>query len=92
MGSRMKDERYELIAEIASRVGKKEKAKKSANKAAVALKGKLRGGELTETELQRLMEVDGESTYDKSFDGSGDAMELTEEENIMDAYMEGRGE
>ena len=27
MGSRMKDERYELIAEIASRVGKKEKVK-----------------------------------------------------------------
>jgi len=92
MSSRMKDERYELIAEIARKVGKKEKVKKSTRKAAVALQGKLRGGPLTETEVQRLMEVDDGGYDDPSFDGSNDAMELTEEENIMDAYVEGRDE
>jgi len=90
--SKLIDERYDIIKEIAEKNNAKKKLKEKKIKAAIALKQQ-RKRQMTDQEVDRLTAYsDFNSDTHISFDGTNDANELTEEVSIMDAYEEGRDE
>jgi hypothetical protein len=89
--SKLIDERYDIIKEIAEKNLEKELKEKKI-KAAVALKQKQKR-RMADHEVDRLTAYsDFNSETHISFDGTNDANEITEEVSIMDAYDEGRNE
>jgi|SaaInlV_165m_DNA_1040744.scaffolds.fasta_scaffold07619_4 hypothetical protein len=90
--SKLVDERYDIIKEIAEKNNEKKKLKEKEVKAAVALKQK-RKRRMTDKEVENLAAfVNFNSDTHISFDGTNDANEITEEVSIMDAYEESRDE